>query len=299
MARAKGDSGGTTDRLLEDELGPHAESLLDETDVDVVSEVMSDVLKGAEKCFDDEGIPKEVLEKLKALWIKNLDKVRANEPDTKPDPADSVEAEAYSRGATDNTGDDPVSSVNVASKSPNFVGFAGAGMGISVEAAPSTGARPKLPIVHLKKISSVSAMAQRTKKEESRRKKQHKKGKKLRLAPMSQVDGPHEDSSDEEENLDDDDDDDDDADDDDDDDDLDKEDEDNEDGGAEEEPLGSDDDISDEDPADLFDTENVVVCQYDRITRARNKWKFHLKDGIMNLNGRDYVFQKANGDAEW
>ena len=97
----------------------------------------------------------------------------------------------------------------------------------------------------------------------------------------------------------DDDDDDDDADDDDDDDDLDKEDEDNEDGGAEEEPLGSDDDISDEDPADLFDTENVVVCQYDRITRARNKWKFHLKDGIMNLNGRDYVFQKANGDAEW
>lgn len=121
----------------------------------------------------------------------------------------------------------------------------------------------------------------------------------MRLAPMSQVDGPHEDSSDEEENLDDDDDDDDDADDDDDDDDLDKEDEDNEDGGAEEEPLGSDDDISDEDPADLFDTENVVVCQYDRITRARNKWKFHLKDGIMNLNGRDYVFQKANGDAEW
>ena len=67
----------------------------------------------------------------------------------------------------------------------------------------------------------------------------------------------------------------------------------------EDEPLGSEDDISDEDPSDLFDTENVVVCQYDKITRARNKWKFHLKDGIMNLNGRDYVFQRATGDAEW
>ena len=285
MARAKGNTGVTTDRRLEDELRPHADSLLDETDVDVVNEVMSDVLKGAEKCFNDEGIPKEVLEKLKTLWIKNLDKVKANEPDFEPTSAVSAGVESDSRGAAVNSGDDAVESVNVASRSPNFVGFAGAG--ISVEAAANTGARPKTAIA-----------VQRKKKEESRRKKQHKKGKKIRL---SQVDGPHEDSSDDEDDLDNVDDDDDDADDDDDDDDddLDKEDEDNEDGGAEEEPLGSDDDISDEDPADLFDTENVVVCQYDRITRARNKWKFHLKDGIMNLNGRDYVFQKANGDAEW
>ncbi|KAL9986519.1 hypothetical protein ACROYT_G000681 [Oculina patagonica] len=66
-----------------------------------------------------------------------------------------------------------------------------------------------------------------------------------------------------------------------------------------EDPLNSDDDVSDDDPADLFDTDNVVVCQFDKIARTRNKWKFHLKDGIMNLRGRDYVFQKANGEAEW
>lgn len=36
-----------------------------------------------------------------------------------------------------------------------------------------------------------------------------------------------------------------------------------------------------------------------QIHRSKNKWKFHLKDGIMNLNGRDYVFSKAIGDAEW
>ncbi|KAJ8009282.1 hypothetical protein DPEC_G00087280 [Dallia pectoralis] len=71
-----------------------------------------------------------------------------------------------------------------------------------------------------------------------------------------------------------------------------------EDGQVEEEPLNSEDDVSDEEDQELFDTENVVVCQYDKIHRSKNKWKFHLKDGIMNLNGRDYVFSKAIGDAE-
>ncbi|KAI4485366.1 hypothetical protein M0804_006871 [Polistes exclamans] len=80
----------------------------------------------------------------------------------------------------------------------------------------------------------------------------------------------------------------------------DKEEEENDEATArEEEPLNSEDDVTDDDPSDLFDTDNVVVCQYDKITRSRNKWKFYLKDGIMNLSGKDYVFQKANGDAEW
>ncbi|KAK9498514.1 hypothetical protein O3M35_003131 [Rhynocoris fuscipes] len=114
---------------------------------------------------------------------------------------------------------------------------------------------------------------------------------------VTQLDGLN-DTSDEDE--DDDDDDDDEAEDDDDEGD-DKEDEENDDldGGAEEEPLNSGDDVSEEDPSDMFETENVVVCQYDKITRTRNKWKFYLKDGIMNLGGKDYIFQKSNGDAEW
>ncbi|CAN8000284.1 unnamed protein product, partial [Ixodes hexagonus] len=76
-------------------------------------------------------------------------------------------------------------------------------------------------------------------------------------------------------------------------------DEDNEDGGDEEEPLNSDDDVSDEEATENFEIDNVVVCQYDKISRSRNRWKFHFKDGIMNLQGKDYVFQKAVGDAEW
>uniref|UniRef100_A0A183B6G5 Transcription initiation factor IIA subunit 1 n=1 Tax=Echinostoma caproni TaxID=27848 RepID=A0A183B6G5_9TREM len=66
-----------------------------------------------------------------------------------------------------------------------------------------------------------------------------------------------------------------------------------------EEPLNSGDDVSDEEPEVLFESDNVVVCQYDKIHRSRNRWRLHLKDGIMAINGRDLVFQKAVGEAEW
>ena len=115
------------------------------------------------------------------------------------------------------------------------------------------------------------------------------KNKKHKRPKMIQVDGPA-DSSDEEDAVDDDDDGDDD--DDDDDDDIDP-DGDEDDEGVEEEPLGSEDDISDEDASDLFETDNVVVCQYDKITRARNKWKFHLKVTLGMLNKLiDHVFHR-------
>jgi hypothetical protein len=64
-------------------------------------------------------------------------------------------------------------------------------------------------------------------------------------------------------------------------------------------PLNSSDDVSELDPLELFDTDNVIICQYDKITRIKNRWKFYLKDGVMNINGKDYLFSKANGDAEW
>ena len=64
--------------------------------------------------------------------------------------------------------------------------------------------------------------------------------------------------------------------------------------------LCSDDDVtSEEDPIAMFDTDNVVVCQYDKIHRTKTRWRFNLKSGIMNLNGREHVFQKAVGEANW
>lgn len=44
---------------------------------------------------------------------------------------------------------------------------------------------------------------------------------------------------------------------------------------------------------------NIRFVYCSQITRSRNKWKFYLKDGIMNIGGKDYIFQKSNGDAEW
>uniref|UniRef100_A0AAV2JKY3 General transcription factor IIA, 1-like n=1 Tax=Knipowitschia caucasica TaxID=637954 RepID=A0AAV2JKY3_KNICA len=66
-----------------------------------------------------------------------------------------------------------------------------------------------------------------------------------------------------------------------------------------EDPLNSGDDVVEQDIPNLFDTENVIVCQYDKIHRSKNRWKFHLKDGVMTYGGRDYVFSKAVGEAEW
>uniref|UniRef100_G1PZQ5 General transcription factor IIA subunit 1 n=1 Tax=Myotis lucifugus TaxID=59463 RepID=G1PZQ5_MYOLU len=105
-----------------------------------------------------------------------------------------------------------------------------------------------------------------------------------------QVDGTGDTSSEEDEDEEEDDDDD--------------EEEDKEEDGAEggqvaEEPLNSEDDLSDEEGQEVFDTEHVVVCQFEKVFRNKNKWRFLLKDGIMNLNGRDYIFAKAVGDAEW
>uniref|UniRef100_A0A8C0BES9 General transcription factor IIA subunit 1 like n=1 Tax=Buteo japonicus TaxID=224669 RepID=A0A8C0BES9_9AVES len=68
---------------------------------------------------------------------------------------------------------------------------------------------------------------------------------------------------------------------------------------VEEDPLNSGDDVSEQDTPDLFDIDNVIVCQYDKIHRSKNKWKFYLKDGVMSFEGKDHVFAKAIGDAEW
>jgi len=46
-------------------------------------------------------------------------------------------------------------------------------------------------------------------------------------------------------------------------------------------------------------TEHLVLCQFEKIKRIKNKRKCVLKDGIMHLNGRDYVFSKAIGECEF
>lgn len=78
---------------------------------------------------------------------------------------------------------------------------------------------------------------------------------------------------------------------------------------------GEDDDIADEDAinSDLDDSDedqeeeevddeglgHIMLCMYDKVQRVKNKWKCVLKDGVLTVNGKEYVFHKATGEYEW
>ena len=36
-----------------------------------------------------------------------------------------------------------------------------------------------------------------------------------------------------------------------------------------------------------------------QVCRVKNRWKFLLKDGVMHINGHDYIFNKSTGEADW
>ncbi|KAH7415867.1 hypothetical protein KP509_14G063700 [Ceratopteris richardii] len=68
-------------------------------------------------------------------------------------------------------------------------------------------------------------------------------------------------------------------------------------------PLNEDDDLDDVDflhqGLENFQTEDVVYAQFEKVTRAKNKWKCVLKDGVMHLKHREYLFSRANGEFEF
>ncbi|KAF4567243.1 hypothetical protein EYR40_006240 [Pleurotus pulmonarius] len=70
------------------------------------------------------------------------------------------------------------------------------------------------------------------------------------------------------------------------------------------EAINSDLDDSDtegEDDADegtAGDTD-IVFCTYDKVARVKNKWKCILKDGMIHINGKDYLFARCTGEFEW
>eukprot|EP00217_Crustomastix_stigmatica_P005648 CAMPEP_0183792986 /NCGR_PEP_ID=MMETSP0803_2-20130417/2934_1 /TAXON_ID=195967 /ORGANISM="Crustomastix stigmata, Strain CCMP3273" /LENGTH=283 /DNA_ID=CAMNT_0026037359 /DNA_START=32 /DNA_END=880 /DNA_ORIENTATION=- len=42
---------------------------------------------------------------------------------------------------------------------------------------------------------------------------------------------------------------------------------------------------------------NLVLCQFDKVARTKNKWKCVLREGVMHLNGTEEVFQECTGDS--
>ncbi|KAM7257694.1 hypothetical protein ACFE04_013435 [Oxalis oulophora] len=68
---------------------------------------------------------------------------------------------------------------------------------------------------------------------------------------------------------------------------------------------GSDDESLNEDDDDDLDhvgegeelsTQHLVLAQFEKVTRAKNRWKCTLKNGIMHINDKDILFNKATGE---
>lgn len=43
----------------------------------------------------------------------------------------------------------------------------------------------------------------------------------------------------------------------------------------------------------------VPGCNFLQVARVKNKWKCILKDGMIHVNGRDYLFAKCTGYAQY
>lgn len=62
-----------------------------------------------------------------------------------------------------------------------------------------------------------------------------------------------------------------------------------------------DDDDMDGDGGSDAEADNYILAQHDSVKKGggNGKWKVRLKDGILHLNGRDYLFSKASCDLDW
>nr|XP_023924702.1 uncharacterized protein LOC112036112 [Quercus suber] len=60
-----------------------------------------------------------------------------------------------------------------------------------------------------------------------------------------------------------------------------------------------DDDIDDVDQVEEQNTQHLVLAQFDKVTRTKSRWKCTLKDGIMHINNKDILFNKATGEFDF
>ncbi|XP_073054789.1 transcription initiation factor IIA large subunit-like [Primulina eburnea] len=68
------------------------------------------------------------------------------------------------------------------------------------------------------------------------------------------------------------------------------------------EPLNEDDDDELDDDVgqgEDLNTMHLVLAQFDKVTRTKSRWKCMLKDGIMHINNKDILFNKATGEFDF
>lgn len=76
----------------------------------------------------------------------------------------------------------------------------------------------------------------------------------------------------------------------------------------EEKSADDSDDVEDDDDGESLtsseeeaepETSNLTLAQFDRVHRSKSKYKCSLREGVMNIMGRDYLFSTATGDFDW
>ncbi|XP_027341172.1 transcription initiation factor IIA large subunit-like isoform X3 [Abrus precatorius] len=60
-----------------------------------------------------------------------------------------------------------------------------------------------------------------------------------------------------------------------------------------------DDDLDDLEQGEDQNTHHLVLAQFDKVTRTKSRWKCTLKDGIMHINNKDILFNKATGEFDF
>ncbi|KAL2199140.1 transcription factor IIA, alpha/beta subunit [Corynascus similis CBS 632.67] len=63
--------------------------------------------------------------------------------------------------------------------------------------------------------------------------------------------------------------------------------------------LDDPDEMGDDDDDEDDSMGQMMLCMYEKVQRVKNKWKCTLKDGVLTVNGKEYVFHKATGEYEW
>ena len=50
----------------------------------------------------------------------------------------------------------------------------------------------------------------------------------------------------------------------------------------------------DEDNDEEIGLDHTILCLFDKVTRVKNKWKCSFKDGVVMVNGKDFLFTKVS-----
>uniref|UniRef100_A0A6T6C081 Uncharacterized protein n=1 Tax=Compsopogon caeruleus TaxID=31354 RepID=A0A6T6C081_9RHOD len=66
------------------------------------------------------------------------------------------------------------------------------------------------------------------------------------------------------------------------------------------EELGpGDDEDADDGGVDDTEVDNFVLAQHDKVISKKQKWKVQLRDGVIHVNEREYIFSRMQCELDW